>query len=152
MTMPSPRARNVIVWIAAIILVLVYGFAAVPKWLDPQTFAEAIRNYQLVPDWVSEWTGILLPSVELAAVLGLLIPRVRQGAALLAGGMLMAFTIAIILAITRDINIECGCFGSTTHAKADWLSVARNSGLMVCAIVVIIWGGQQNNAPSAGDA
>lgn len=86
-------------------------YAAWSKIADPKTFAYEIRNYKILPLWMIHFFAILLPWWEITAGVGLFIPRLRQASAVLIFGMTSVFTIAIISAIYRGLDISCGCFG-----------------------------------------
>lgn len=123
-------------WVARLAVAGVFVLAAVPKLLDPASFAEAIDNYRMMPP---TWTGPLatvLPPIELVAALAIVLGPHRRGAALVAAGMLAVFALGIGQALLRDINIDCGCFGNAAQSEASWLSVVRNATLMALALLV----------------
>jgi uncharacterized membrane protein YphA (DoxX/SURF4 family) len=128
----SNAARWVIV-VLRFALAAVLLWAAVPKLLDPTTFATDISNYRLVPD---SWAGplaIMLPVLELVIAGALLAGVEARGAALIAGGMLVVFSVAMGQAMARGIDLECGCFGTTTESAVGWDSIARNVFLIALA-------------------
>ena len=113
------------VWLSRLASGGVFIYASVHKILYPALFARDIYNYQLLPDaWINP-LAIYLPWLELFCGLALISVRpLRGGAALLIGGMLVAFIAAIISAMARGLDIHCGCFTSTgTHALG-WLNLA----------------------------
>lgn len=101
-------------WAARIVLAAVFLYAAVPKIADPAGFAKSIFNYQALPDAAINPLALFLPWLELIAALALLaVPRLRRGALLLIGGMLIVFILAISSAMLRGLNIDCGCFSTS---------------------------------------
>jgi hypothetical protein len=51
--------------------------------------------------------------LEITAALALWIPTVRLGASLLCTGLITAFLVALGSAVARNLDISCGCFGTT---------------------------------------
>lgn len=128
----SNAARWVIV-VLRIALAGVLVWAAVPKLLDPTTFATDIANYRLVPE---SWAGpiaIMLPVLELVIGGALLAGLEARGAAIIAGVMLIVFSVAMGQAMARGIDLECGCFGTTAEAEVGWTSIVRNVLLVALA-------------------
>ena len=61
----------------------------------------------------------------------LLAPRMKDGAALVLGGLLAVFTVAIAVNLIRGIDMACGCFTvSETAERIGWWNVVRNLALL----------------------
>ncbi|HPU85525.1 MAG TPA: MauE/DoxX family redox-associated membrane protein [Candidatus Latescibacteria bacterium] len=106
------------VWVSRIVLAavfLVYGASKIPNLDD---FARSIENYQLLPDALVNALAITLPWIEVVAALALLFRRSAPGAVVTVGGMTLVFTIAIISALMRGLDINCGCLDTGTDADA----------------------------------
>lgn len=116
-------------WLARATLASVFVYAGWPKIVDPSGFAAAIDNYHLLPEWLTRITAIGLPLLEITIAVALMWPRVSRGASLLAITLLCAFSGAMIQAMARDIDLDCGCFGTSTELGVNGWSVARNLGL-----------------------
>lgn len=132
------RLAALISWAARLVVAGVFIAAAAPKILDPAAFAAAIRNYQAFPHWT--WNGLaaLVPMLELVGAVALLTPK-RRPAALLLGGLTLAFIALIASVIVRGIDIGCGCFGEASAAEAvGWPLLLRDVALLA-AIVVAGW-------------
>jgi hypothetical protein len=128
-----------VVFIACrLVLGAVFLLACVHKIVDPQTFARAIENYQLVPGPLVNGLAITLPWIEFVLALALwFVPGFRKPAAALMGLMLMVFTGAMIVNIARGLEIACGCF----TARGDplgWDNVVRN--LSTLFVAGVVWG------------
>lgn len=93
-----------------ITLGLVFIYAAIDKIADPYIFAVDIRNYQIIPDALSNILAVLLPWIELICGISLITGFYIRSSALLIASMLVIFIIAIILAVIRGLNIDCGCY------------------------------------------
>lgn len=133
-----PSLRLLSGWVARITLAAVFGIAAVPKLLDPAGFAGAIDNYHLLPTLVTRIAAVGLPMLELCTAIAVLISRLTRGASAVAAFLLMAFSAAMVQAIVRDIDLDCGCFGTSTELGVNWWTVARNLGLVGLAIWSIV--------------
>jgi uncharacterized membrane protein YphA (DoxX/SURF4 family) len=131
------RVRSISVWLGRLALAIVFGAAAVPKLLDPAGFAGAIDNYHLLPSLLTRVAAVGLPVLELSIAIGVLVPRLARGAGALAACLLALFSAAMVQAILRDIDLDCGCFGTSTELGVNWWSVARNLGLCALAIWTI---------------
>jgi uncharacterized membrane protein YphA (DoxX/SURF4 family) len=90
----------------------VFIYASMYKINYPGEFAETIAGYQLVPYWAVNLMALAMPWAELiAGILMILGVRTKSAAAVLAG-MLVMFSLAILITLIRDIPIGCGCFTS----------------------------------------
>ena len=84
--------------------------AALPKLVDPPSFAHMIYNYRIVPGPFVNLMALLMPWVELLAGLGLILGIWRRAAVGLIGAMLLVFIVAISINLGRDNAVNCGCF------------------------------------------
>lgn len=85
-------------------------YASVDKILYPAEFAEAVRNYQILPLVLVNFVAITLPWVELIAGLMLLNGFRTQAANAVIFLLVCVFTVGVIQAMIRGIDINCGCF------------------------------------------
>ncbi len=130
-------------WVSAICrltIAALFAFAAVGKVLDPEGFAETIEAFQLVPGWAVNPTAILLPWIEIVAAFTLVLPtQMRAASAIILGILLSCFTLAMLWVIAKDIDTQCGCFGTTwTSGAIGWWSVSRNLlmlGILIAALI-----------------
>lgn len=134
------NARKALDLGARLVVAAVLLWAAVPKVRDPAAFVESIENYHLVGDVIATWTAALLPWVEIVVGVALATNVRARGAAFVAGGMFVVFAAAMAQAIFRDINLDCGCFGSALAAQVTWWSVLRNVVLTLLAAIVAFRG------------
>jgi uncharacterized membrane protein YphA (DoxX/SURF4 family) len=117
------------------------------KLRDPGAFAQEIANFRLLPA-LAPYLAIVLPPVEIVSGVALLaLPRAwRRGGAVALTGLLAVFTVAVVSAVARGVNIDCGCFGAGT-GPVSGLTVARNLGLLVVA-GALLW--LDRDRPAAG--
>jgi putative oxidoreductase len=131
-------ARDWLALSARILVAGVFLWAAVPKLIDPGSFAADVQNYRVVPDAWATHIALLVPVFELVLALGLLLPNYQRGAALLATGLLLVFSLAMAQARMRGIDLSCGCFGAAFEAKVSWLTVARSALLAALAALPLL--------------
>ncbi|MCA9602665.1 MAG: MauE/DoxX family redox-associated membrane protein [Polyangiales bacterium] len=131
--MPALDRKKAAEWIARVVLAAVFVAAAVPKLSDLASFAADVRNYRMLPDAAAPWLATIVPCVELAIAAALLVDRWVRGAAVVAWGLLAAFSLAMGQALVRGINIDCGCFGSATATAVSWKTLLRNAALLAVA-------------------
>lgn len=109
-------------------------YAGVLKALDVRAFADDVANYQLLPGALVPVLAAALPWVEIGAGLALVVGRWSRAAALLVGALMAVFTVALVQAFARGIDLACGCFGGT--APADWTTLVRDVALLAAAAFV----------------
>ncbi|MEZ4385545.1 MAG: MauE/DoxX family redox-associated membrane protein [Nannocystaceae bacterium] len=123
-----------VAWAARLVVAAVFVAAAAPKLVDPAAFAAAIRNYQAFPYWSWNALAALVPTLELVGAVALLTPM-RRSAALLLGGLTLAFIALIASVIVRGIDIGCGCFGDATAAESvGWPLLLRDVALLAAIV------------------
>jgi putative oxidoreductase len=117
--------RRTLGWIARTFLAGLFLYAGFAKLVDVRGFAVDIANYRMVPSMFVAPLAAALPGIEIACGFALLAGRTARAAAALATGLLVTFTVAAAQALARDINIDCGCFGSV-RAPVTMATIARD--------------------------
>ncbi|OGR04079.1 MAG: hypothetical protein A2284_04595 [Deltaproteobacteria bacterium RIFOXYA12_FULL_61_11] len=126
---------------ARIYLGLVFLLACYHKLLDPAAFALDIATYQLLPLGLINLLAIVLPWIELAAGLMLLLGLRTRVGALLVATMMAMFTVAVTLAVLRGLDMSCGCFASQGAASdpISWFTVLRDLGWLSLSMYVLVF-------------
>lgn len=115
-------------------LMVVFVLGAWTKLQSMEAFEGVVYNYRLLPERAAGPVARLLPGVELAVGLGLLVAPARGYAAAGALVLLVIFTAAIGINLLRGRReIDCGCFSSTLKQKLSWWLVIRNGALIAIA-------------------
>ncbi len=130
--------QRVIILVARLILGGVFVFASIDKILHPAAFAEAVYNYQILPDSLINLTAILLPWMELVLGSLLIIGIWMPGAVLVSNLLLLTFIGVLVYNISRGLDIHCGCF--STEPSQDPLSIwtiARDAVFLVPAVYLL---------------
>ena len=103
----------------------VFVYASIFKINYPGEFAETIASYQLVPYGAVNLMALVMPWAELiGGILMILGVRTKSAAAVIAG-MLVMFSLAILITLIRDIPIGCGCFTSVEEPLG-WSTLWRD--------------------------
>ncbi len=85
--------------------------------VNPAEFASDIDNFKILPWAVSVALAFYLPWLEIFCGLGLVFRLFYRGALSILTALILIFTLGIIAAKVRGLDITCGCFG---HASQHW--------------------------------
>jgi uncharacterized membrane protein YphA (DoxX/SURF4 family) len=113
----------------------VFLYAAWTKLRQPWLmFALSIDAYQLLPEWAVLTTARVLPWLELAIGLLLLVGIWLRYVSILAAAILGVFFAIMLLSFGKGMGIDCGCFGVGEPLTAKTL--ARDGLLLAAAITL----------------
>ena len=113
----SARAFRLVMLLARLALGSVLLYAGVVKVPNPAAFADAIANFELLPPLFNWIAALTLPWVEIVTGLLLICGLWLRGSALVSVLMFLGFSGAVLSALARGLNIECGCFGTDAGAR-----------------------------------
>jgi len=98
----------------------------------------AVRAYEMLPIALANLLGIILPFLEIAVGVLLVIGAAVRISAIVGGVLMGAFMIGIAQAWARGLSIDCGCFGGGGQVEpgtANYLpELLRDGGLALLAI------------------
>ena len=114
---------------------VLFAFAGLAKVGDPASFAAQVHNFRLVPVALENLVAMTLPWVEIVTALALVLGLRARAAAWLATASMAAFTVAVVLALVRGLDIECGCFGTADASRVGVMKVLQNVGFLAVAWV-----------------
>lgn len=116
---------------------VLYGGSKIPLL---EGFAASIHNYRLVPVEFENIIAITLPWIEVLAATALLTRRWLAGGALLSTAMIVMFLVAVVSAIGRGLDINCGCF-TLTAASSSYNNLWRTLLLdtVLLGLTIPIW-------------
>jgi len=107
------------------------------KVTDPETAAQAVRAYELLPSSLVAPVGWGLPFLEIAIGLLLIVGFGVRAAAVAAGVFMVVFIAAVSSAWARGLAIDCGCFGGggqVAPGQTKYLQeILRDVGLLLLA-------------------
>lgn len=116
-------------WISTLVRVGLGGVLLVAgglKVTEPVQAAQAVQAYQILPPRAGELVGYVLPLLEVAMGIALILGVATRLMALLSGALMTAFVIGVVSAWARGLSIDCGCFGGggqVPEGEANYLPV-----------------------------
>lgn len=116
-----------------IVIALAFALSAGGKALDMPSFQVAIKDFQLLPARWSKIAAYCLAGLEAIVVLLLLGERSLVIGFGLAIGLLILFTVALVITIRRKKAVTCNCFGRTERRVSNY-DVGRNVVLIAIAL------------------
>ncbi len=114
---------------------LLFAAAALAKLGDLHSFQEEIHNFKILPVAVENLAAMTLPWIELVAALALILGIRARSGALVAASLMAVFLVAVVVAMARGLDIECGCFGTADGTRVGLLKLLENSGMLALAAV-----------------
>ncbi len=108
------------------VLGIVFLYAGTTKVLNPQAFVDSIATFKLLPAQFINVVALGLPPFEILLGLMLLSGWKTRAASLAVAGLAIVFGIALGQALIRELDVDCGCFGSgAPSALKTWISFGR---------------------------
>lgn len=109
-------------WVFRVALGVVFIWASLDKIADPEAFAWNISHYRMVPQGLINLMAVGLPWIEIVCGVCLVLGLWVRPALLAVNGMLVVFIVAILSALSRDLDISCGCFSTdpAAHSMTRW--------------------------------
>lgn len=102
--------HNHSIFTARVILGIIFLAASLGKIADPAGFAEIIKNYQILPEFIINETAVILPFLELILAIMLISGAFLKGSTLISFLILISFTASLIFNMARGLDVNCGCF------------------------------------------
>jgi uncharacterized membrane protein YphA (DoxX/SURF4 family) len=125
-----------------LVLAAVLLISGVIKAWDARETIVAVRAYQLVPESLVGAVAAVLPYLEIALGLLLLIGLATRLAAVLAAVVMVVFVAAVTSVAARGLSIDCGCFGGGGEVAAGQTAytaeILRDLGLLAMAVYLTI--------------
>lgn len=127
--------------LARLILGVTYLVAGYDKGTHLAQTQQATRAFQLLPYDVANVWGIFMPFLEIILGLLLIVGLLARWTAVVGGLLMIAFIVGIASVWARGISIDCGCFGGggTANTTAYPMDIARDVGLLLCAVWLVIF-------------
>ncbi len=130
---------EILLWIARVILVIVFGVAGVAKLMDREGTRRAVTGFGL-PDALVTPSVWLLPVGEILVALALLPLATAWIGGLGALALLAAFLMSIGVNLIKGNAPDCHCFGQLYSEPVSWSVFARNAVLAVIAAFIVVQG------------
>jgi len=120
---------------------IIFIWASVDKILSPADFAKIVYNYRILPDFMINMFGIILPWLEFFCGIFLVVGFRTQSSALILSILLIVFMIALSAAIVRDLNINCGCFSTDPEpgSRLGYSLLLRDLFMLVMSVYLVLF-------------
>jgi uncharacterized membrane protein YphA (DoxX/SURF4 family) len=156
MMQSSPlNARRIVIWIGRLVLGGIFIYAGFSKLLMPNThfwpmfvlkfslamnissFAQQVESYKMISPEASQMVAHVLPFVEIALGLLVLIGwRLRIWATAITA-IMVGFLSVVTRAYLLHMDINCGCFGAPE--KLTGMTVVRDGVFTVLAVLMTVF-------------
>jgi protein-disulfide isomerase len=131
-------------WLGTIVrlfLGAIWIWASWSKLRSPRTFVQAVRAYDVTPEWLSKAIGYGLPVLEFSLGVLLILGIVVRMSAIVSTVLFVVFLIGVAQASARGLKLDCGCFGGggetvQTHYT---IEILRDIGLLALAVYLVLW-------------
>ena len=127
-------------WIGLLARLVLGGVLLVAGYLKviaPDKSQMAVRSYEMLPNSIANLLGLVLPFLEIAIGVLLVLGALTKVMAALGGLTMVIFITAISQAWARGLNIDCGCFGgggAVAPGQTKYLQeILRDTGLALLA-------------------
>ncbi len=102
--------------------------ASIFKIKDPHAFATLVAQYQLLPEFITNFFALVYPQFELWFGIALIFSPYTKESALVIFLMFISFIIALSWALFHNLGITCGCFQieGAQDKNETWTSLIRD--------------------------
>lgn len=125
-------------WVSRLVFGALFVYAGAAKMADGPGFAAAVFNYQLLPSWAVYWAAMALPAIEVVCGLALCVNALSRGAAVILNVLMAGFIGVQALAMSRGLNVTCGCFGGPGEAVTRETLI--RDGVILAVGLIALWG------------
>ena len=114
-------------------------YAGFTKLFPPEhrfLFEMTVSAYRLLPEWGVIGVARLLPWLEMALGLVLMLGWLQRYVAAFVALLLGFFIVVMSITYARGVEVNCGCFGFGEAVSP--LTLARDSGLLLMALYLAV--------------
>lgn len=134
----SDSPLDVFQWGLGLGIGLIFVIAAIAKFRNPQQFLDAVYAYEIVGPEAGVVVAMVVPAFELAIGLCLVWGIAKVGAYVLAAGLLWVFVLAQASALSRGLDVSCGCIGWFGQDPVSGATIGRTLLLLGAATTGLI--------------
>lgn len=139
----SPLQLKVVEWILRLTIGAAFIYAGWLKAQDPLGFADSVASFAILPSRLVSPFALAMPMFEIGAGFLLIIGWPRRIGALALLMLTGIFCIALVAAIARGLQVNCGCFGPSASNTNPWIDLIRD--LLTVAACGVLYRSQQLN-------
>ena len=122
--------------IVALLFGALFIWSGIAKLKDPITFADNVRNFQVVGDPIAPAVALFLPWIEVFAGIALMSGRFARGGSFILMGLMVFFTLLMGISWIRGLDITCGCFGDNDIVN---YPVKMTQNIVLLAVGFALW-------------
>lgn len=100
--------------------------AGLSKIPDPVLFAKNVANYRIIPFLAINLVAIVIPWLELICAFFLFFGLRIKATTTILLGLLILFTLLVLITIFRGVSMNCGCFDAVGE-PIGWTKVLQNT-------------------------
>jgi hypothetical protein len=116
----------------------VFIYASYDKILHPAAFSEIIYNYQILPDGLINLTALVLPALELIMGIFFWVGFWMPGTVMLSNILLVSYVGALILNLARGLDINCGCFSTSSGSAINIASILWDAAFLALSVYLTV--------------
>lgn len=128
--------------VARLVTGVVWLIAGALKLPDLDASVRAVRAYQLLPEAIVPTVGYVLPVLEVAVGVCLILGLLVRVNGVVSSILYVAFIIGIAAAWARGLEIDCGCFGGggvQEGASENYpMDIARDVALLALSLWLVV--------------
>lgn len=128
-----------VLWITKVFIGLIFVLSGIEKIADPAGFSDAIANYKLMPNFIINFFAISIPWIELVCGILLIFNQNIKENAFIYLSLMSIFTIMVLIAVLRGLDIDCGCFGTQNVQAVGITKIIENLALIFLGVYVFIY-------------
>lgn len=137
-----------ILWITKIFIGLIFVLSGIEKIAEPAGFSDAIANYKLMPNFIINFFAISIPWIELVCGILLIFNKNIKENAFIYISLMSIFTIMVLIAVLRGLDIDCGCFGTQNVQAVGITKIIENLALIFLGVYVFIYNDKSTHKAS----
>jgi putative oxidoreductase len=138
--MHAVLSNKYLLLIIRLVLGSIFIYSAAMKIIDTGYFVKSLENYKLLPVESLNIFALIIPSLELIVGIFLLLGLFVKESALIGSIMMIVFIAAIAIALSKGLNIECGCFGTADASRVGLLKIIEDFFILLGFIWLSITG------------
>ncbi|MFO7840379.1 MAG: cation diffusion facilitator family transporter [Desulfosalsimonadaceae bacterium] len=116
----------------------IFIYAALPKIINPQAFAETVANYQILPGLLVSPVTIVLPWLELFTGILIILGIWLEGALVIYNSLMLIFTAILVYNTARGLDIHCGCFSQSAGHIINSKTIIRDVLIWIPAALLLL--------------
>ena len=110
-----------VIFVFRLVLAVTFLVSSFGKLVDIEHYSVAmVYNFDILPGPLAVGFGWVLPFIELACGVGLLVGVLTRLSALGISLLSISFFVTKVILLSRGTDVECGCFGAIGSTMASW--------------------------------